>query len=137
VERVSAHEDPETTLIDFDALLPADAPHVRKILYEEAYEHLPRDPSVAIVVYIGVHNPKSYTAWHYHNGSSFFAVLQGRIEVEFEDEVRSFAAGDVYAEPIGKIHRAHNPDPAVKFVCVGFNATPPDREMVVSVEAPW
>jgi hypothetical protein len=36
---------------------------------------------------------------------------------------------------LGKIHRAHNPDPEVKFVCVG-NATPPDREMVTLVEAP-
>jgi quercetin dioxygenase-like cupin family protein len=134
---VSTNSDPKTAPIDFDALLPADAPHVRKVLFEAPYELLPRDPTVTVVVYIGVHNPGSYTAWHYHNGSSFFVVLQGQIEVEFQDEVRSFAVGDVYSEPIGKIHRAHNPDPEVKFVCVGFNATPPDREMVQSVEVPW
>ena len=132
--RVYPSQDPDTTLLDFDSLLPADVPHVRKVLYEAAYEHLPRDPSVNVVVYIGVHNPGSYTAWHYHNGASFFAVLQGRIEVEFDDEVRTFAVGDVYAEPIGKVHRAHNPDPDVKFVCVGFNATPPDKELVTAVE---
>ena len=134
---MSPDSDQQTALIDFDSLLPADLPHVRKVLYEAPYGLLPRDPSVTINVYIGVHNPLSYTAWHFHNGTSFFAVLQGRIEVEFEDEVRRFSAGDVYAEPIGKIHRAHNPDPELKFVCVGFNATPPDREMVTKVEVPW
>jgi quercetin dioxygenase-like cupin family protein len=135
-DAVSPDRDPQTALIDFDSLVPEDVPHVRKVLYEAPYEFLPRDPSVTINVYIGVHNPLSSTAWHFHNGASFFAVLQGRIEVEFEDEVRRFAAGDVYAEPIGRVHRAHNPDPEVKFVCVGFNATPPDREMVTQVEAP-
>lgn len=134
---MSAEKDPETALIDFDSLLPADEAHVRKVLFEGPYDLLPRDPSVTVNVYIGVHNPLSYTAWHFHNGSSFFAVLQGRIEVEFQDEVRRFSVGDVYAEPIGKIHRAHNPDPDQKFVCVGFNATPPDREMVTAVEVPW
>jgi quercetin dioxygenase-like cupin family protein len=133
---VSLDRDPTTALIDFDSLLPADVPHVRNVLYEAPYELLPRDPSVTITVYIGVHNTLSSTVWHYHNGASFFVVLQGRIEVEFEDEVRRFAVGDVYAEPIGKIHRAHNPDPEVKFVCVGFNATPPDRELVTAVDAP-
>jgi quercetin dioxygenase-like cupin family protein len=133
---LSSDADTQTALIDFDSLLPADVPHIRKMLYEAPYELLPRDPSVTISVYIGVHNPRSFTAWHYHNGASFFAVLQGRIEVEFEDEVRCFSAGDVYAEPIGKVHRAHNPDPEVKFVCVGFNATPPDQELVTTVEAP-
>jgi quercetin dioxygenase-like cupin family protein len=128
--------EPSTALIDFDGLLPADVPHVRRVLYEAPYDLLPRDPSVTITVYIGVHNPKSYTDWHYHNGSSFFAVLQGRIEVELADEVRSFSVGDVYSEPIGKVHRAHNPDPEVKFVCVGFNATPPGRELVTTVEEP-
>jgi quercetin dioxygenase-like cupin family protein len=128
--------EPSTALIDFDGLLPADVPHVRRVLYEAPYDLLPRDPSVTITVYIGVHNPKSYTDWHYHNGSSFFSVLQGRIEVEFADEVRSFSVGDVYSEPIGKVHRAHNPDPEVKFVCVGFNATPPGRELVTTVEEP-
>jgi quercetin dioxygenase-like cupin family protein len=126
--------EPSTSFIDFDSLLPADVPHVRRVLYEAPYDLLPRDPSVTITVYIGIHNPQSYTAWHYHNGSSFFAVLQGRIEVEFADEVRKFSAGDVYAEPIGVVHRAHNPDPEVKFVCVGFNATPPGLELVTTVE---
>ena len=133
---MSPDRNPTTALIDFDSLLPADVPHVRNVLYEAPYELLPRDPSVTITVYIGVHNPLSSTVWHYHNGASFFVVLQGGIEVEFEDEVRRFAVGDVYAEPIGKIHRAHNPDPEVKFVCVGFNATPPDRELVTAVDAP-
>lgn len=129
-------EGPAAARIDFDSLLPAGAEHVRKVLYEAPYGLLPRDPSVTINVYLGVHGPLSRTAWHFHNGSSFFAVLQGRIEVEFPDETRSYSAGDVYAEPIGKVHRAYNPDPELNFVCVGFNATPPDRELVTTVSAP-
>lgn len=134
---MSSDRELATALIDFDGLLPPDAVHVRKVLHEAPYELLPRDPSVTVNVYIGVHSPQSYTPWHFHNGSSFFVVLQGRINVEFQDEVRSYTPGDVYSEPIGKIHRAHNPDPDVNFVCVGFNATPPDREMVTTVEVPW
>jgi quercetin dioxygenase-like cupin family protein len=133
---VRPDRDPQTALIDFDSLLPAGEAHVRKVLYEAPYELLPKDPSAIVTVYLGVHNPLSSTVWHYHNGASFFVVLQGRIEVEFEDEVRRFAAGDVYAEPIGKAHRAHNPDPEVKFVCVGFNATPPGVELVTAVDGP-
>ncbi|HEU4451368.1 MAG TPA: cupin domain-containing protein [Gaiellaceae bacterium] len=122
--------------IDLDGLLPAGAEHVRAMLYEGPYGLLPRDPSVTINVYVGVHAPHSRTAWHFHNGASFFAVLQGRIEVEFADETRAYAAGDVYSEPIGKVHRAYNPDPELNFVCVSFNATPPDREMVTTISAP-
>jgi hypothetical protein len=42
---VSPDRDPQTGLIDFDNLVPADVPHVRKVLYEAPYELLPRDPS--------------------------------------------------------------------------------------------
>jgi quercetin dioxygenase-like cupin family protein len=122
--------------IDFDSLLPDGAAHVRSLLYEGAYDGLPRDPSVTVSVYVGVHAPLSRTAWHFHNGASFFAVLQGRIEVEFADETLTHRAGEVYSEPVGKVHRAYNPDPELNFVCVGFNVTPPGLELVTTVAEP-
>jgi quercetin dioxygenase-like cupin family protein len=126
--------------IDFDALVPEGASTVRKVLYEEPYELLPRDPTVSVNVYVGIIKAGARNAYHYHNGTSFFAVIQGRLRIEFQDEVREYSAGDVYCEPIGKIHRAENPDPEVDFICIGFNATAPEREMVVNLageEAPW
>jgi quercetin dioxygenase-like cupin family protein len=126
--------------IDFDSLVPAGASTVRKVLYEEPYELLPRDPSVSVNVYVGIIKAGARNAYHYHNGTSFFAVIQGRLRIEFQDEVREYSAGDVYVEPIGKIHRAENPDPEVDFICIGFNVTAPEREMVVNLvgeEAPW
>ena len=34
------------------------------------YDLLPRDPLVTVNVYIGVDNPLSYTALHFHNGTA-------------------------------------------------------------------
>jgi quercetin dioxygenase-like cupin family protein len=126
--------------IDFESLLPEGQTTVRKVLYEEPYALLPRDPSVSVNVYVGIIKAGARNAYHFHNGTSFFAVIQGRIRIEFEDETKEYAAGDVYVEPIGKIHRAENPDPDVDFVCIGFNVTAPEREMVVNLAgegAPW
>ncbi len=130
----------QTDRIDFDALVPAGATSARKVLYEEPYELLPRDQSVSVNVYVGVIKAGARNAWHYHNGTSFFAVIQGRIRIEFQDEVVEHVAGEVYTEPIGKVHRAENPDAEVDFVCIGFNVTAPEREMVVNLageQPPW
>ena len=67
-------------------------------------------------------------------------MIQGRIRIEFEDEVVEHVAGEVYTEPIGKVHRAENPDADVDFVCISFNVTAQAREMVVNLageEPPW
>lgn len=131
---------PEIPRIDFDSLIAEGATTVRKVLYEQPYDLLPRDPSVSINVYVGIIRAGAHNAYHFHNGTSFFVVLQGRIRVEFADEEREYTAGDVYCEPIGKVHRAHNPDPDVDFICIGFNVTAPEREMVVNLtgeQAPW
>jgi quercetin dioxygenase-like cupin family protein len=126
--------------IAFEDLLPEGSTSVRKVLYEQPYALLPRDPSVSVNVYVGIIKAGATNAYHFHNGTSFFAVIQGRIRIEFQDEVREYEAGDVYCEPIGKVHRAENPDADVDFVCIGFNVTAPDREMVVNLagdDPPW
>lgn len=130
----------EQLRIALDKLVPEGDSSVRKVLYEEPYSLLPRDPTVSINVYLGVIKALTCNSYHFHNGTSVFVVLQGRISIEFEDETKAYSAGDVYVEPIGKVHRACNPDPDVDFICVGFNLTAPEREMVVNVGAdqpPW
>jgi quercetin dioxygenase-like cupin family protein len=81
--------------------------------------------------------PGGTTSWHLHNGAGFFLVLQGRVTIEFKDYTRHYQAGDAYAEPIGVIHRAMNPEPDIPFLCVGFVVTPKDRDHVVNVKEPW
>ena len=54
--------------------------------------------------------PKGWTNFHCHNGATFFLALQGVFEAHFEEGILIRAkAGDVYSEPIGKMHRGHNP----------------------------
>ena len=42
-------------------------------------------------------------------------------------------AGDVYSEPIGKIHRGHNPRDDIATIGICFSATSPDREHITNV----
>jgi hypothetical protein len=58
---VSPGRDPQTALIDFDSLVPADVPRVRKVLDEAPYELLPRDTSVTINV-LSASTPRRPTA---------------------------------------------------------------------------
>jgi quercetin dioxygenase-like cupin family protein len=109
----------------------------RHLRYDQFYALLPRDPNVRVQIYTAEIVPGGYTDWHLHNGPAFFLVLQGRITIEFQETVRQYTVGDAYVEPIGVIHRAHNPDPATPFLCVGFALTPPDREPVVNMKQPW
>jgi hypothetical protein len=64
---------------------------------------------------------------------------QGVFEAEFEEGILVRAkAGDVYSEPIAKIHRGHNPHPELAYLCIGFCITAPDREPVTNVASrPW
>jgi hypothetical protein len=68
--------------------------------------------------------PGQYTNWHCHNGATFFVVLQGQFEAHFEEGVLIRAkAGEVYSEPIARIHRGHNPHPEIANLGIGL----PDR----------
>ena len=46
-------------------------------------------------------------------------------------------AGDVYSEPIGKMHRGHNPHPELPYLCIALCLTAPDREHVTNVVKAW
>jgi quercetin dioxygenase-like cupin family protein len=118
-------------------LKPGEQMH-RNVLFEAMYASLPRDPAVQIQIYNAEIAPGGYTNWHCHNGATFFVALQGMFEAEFADGVLVRAkAGDVYSEPIARIHRGHNPHPELSYVCIGFCVTAPDREHVTNVLQPW
>jgi quercetin dioxygenase-like cupin family protein len=110
----------------------------RNVLLDTLYASLPRDPEVKVQIYNAEIAPGGYTNWHCHNGATFFVALQGIFEAHFQEGVLIKAqAGNAYSEPIGKIHRGHNPHPDLPYLCVGFCLTSPDREHVTNVLQPW
>jgi len=110
----------------------------RNVLLDTLYASLPRDPEVKVQIYNAEIAPGGYTNWHCHNGATFFVSLQGAFEGHFQEGVLIRAkAGEVYSEPIGKIHRGHNPHPDLPFLCIAICLTAPDREHVTNVVQPW
>ena len=110
----------------------------RNVLFDRLYASMPKDPQVKVQIYNAEIAPGGYTNWHCHNGATFFIALQGIFEAEFQEGILVKAkAGDVYSEPIGKIHRGHNPHPDLPYLCIGVCITAPDREHVTSVVTPW
>lgn len=133
---IASSDVPDDLRLQLTGFVNAEVPYYRNVLYEELYERLPRDPTVRIRVYTGEVAPGVATDWHIHNGPSFFLIVQGRVVIEYQDGSAEYRAGEVFTEPIGKLHRAINPDDAVSLVAFAFVATPPDREHIVNVTAP-
>ena len=120
-----------------DYLKPGEQMH-RNVLFDALYASLPKDPAVRVQIYNAEIAPGGYTNWHCHNGATFFVALQGMFEAEFAEGVLTKArAGDVYSEPIARMHRGHNPHPDLAYLCIGFCITPPDRDHVTNVVQPW
>ena len=111
----------------------------RNVLFDQLYASLPKDPQAKVQIYNAEIAPGGYTNWHCHNGATFFVALQGVFEAEFEEGILVNAkAGDVYSEPIAKIHRGHNPHPELAYLCIGVCITAPDRDHVTNVKSrPW
>ena len=120
-----------------DGYLTAGEAFKRNILFDGLFASLPKDPNVKVQIYNAEIAPGGYTNWHCHNGATFFIALQGIFEAHFQDSVLRAKAGDVYSEPIAKIHRGHNPHPEVPYLCIGVAITAPDREHVTNVATPW
>src|SRR5262245_34572176 len=122
-----------------DGLLQPGQSFHRHVLFEQLVESLPKDPRAKLQIYNAEVAPGGYTGWHCHNGATFFIALQGVFEAEFEEGILVRAkAGDVYSEPIGKVHRGHNPHAELPYLCIGVAITPPDREHVTHfAERPW
>ena len=108
----------------------------RRELFDGLYASLPRDPEARVWIYSFEFLPKAYTVPHLHNGATFFLLLQGAFEAHFDDgTILRAKAGDVYSEPIGKVHRGHNPRDDIAAVGISFSATSPDREHITNVAA--
>jgi quercetin dioxygenase-like cupin family protein len=115
-------------------LVPPGQELHRRVLFDELYASIPKDPRAKVQIYTAEIVPKGWTNFHCHNGATFFLALQGIFEAHFEDGVLIRAkAGDVYSEPIGKMHRGHNPHDSIPYLCVGFCITAPDRDHVTDV----
>lgn len=120
--------------LEIAGLVPAGQELHRRVLFDQLYASLPKDPEAKVQIYTAEIVPHGWTNFHCHNGATFFLALQGVFEAHFEEGVLIRAkAGDVYSEPIGKMHRGHNPHATIPYLCVGFCITAPDREHVTNV----
>ena len=133
-----ALDDYKGLKLQLDGLVRPPAQFHRNLLFDQLYASIPKDPQVKVQIYNAEIAPLGFTNYHCHNGATFFIALQGIFEAHFQEGVLVTAkAGDVYSEPIGKIHRGHNPHPDLPFLCVALCLTAPDREHVTNVEKPW
>ena len=124
--------------LQIEGLLGEDEKFKRFVLFDQLYASLPRDPEARIQLYHYEIAPGGFTNWHCHNGATFFMVLQGEFEAHFEEGVLVRAkAGDVYSEPIGLMHRGHNPRSDIANIGIGISLTSPDREPVTSALQPF
>src|SRR5271155_513134 len=106
----------------------------RNVLFDQLYASIPKDPEAKVQIYTAELAPKGWTNFHCHNGATFFLALQGVFEAHFEEGILIRAkAGDVYSEPIGKMHRGHNPHESLPYLCVAICITAPDRDHVTNV----
>src|SRR5208283_1631852 len=102
-------------------------------LLDKLYASIPRDAEAKELIYTTQIAPMGRTNFHCHNGATFFLALQCIFEAHFEEGVLVRAkAGEVYSEPIGKMHRGHNPHPTIPYLCVAFCVTAPDRDHVTN-----
>lgn len=128
--------DLSTLALQVTGLLAEGGSHVRQVLFDEIERRLPRDSEARINVQLSELNPGRTASWHIHNGIVYFVVLRGLVTLQYEGESQHYAAGDVYTEPIGVVHRAFNPHPAVAASLIGFWVTAADRPHVTEVGAP-
>lgn len=130
----SSGSTPEELRMKIAGLVPAGDELYRNSIFEGVYASLPRDPEARIWIYSFEVLPGGYTNPHLHNGATFFVLMQGEFEAHFDDgSILRAKTGDVYSEPIGKIHRGHNPRSDISALGVSFSATSPDREHITNV----
>jgi quercetin dioxygenase-like cupin family protein len=120
--------------LKIQGLVPGGQELHRQVLFDQLYSSIPKDPEARVQVYTAEIVPKGWTNFHCHNGATFFLALQGIFEAHFEEGILIRAkAGDVYSEPIGKMHRGHNPHNTIPYLCIGFCITASDRPHVTNV----
>lgn len=134
VHALHAYKDMKLQLDGY--LQPGQALH-RNMLFDHLYAFAPKDPQVRVQLYNYEIAPGGFTNWHIHTGATFYLTLQGQFEGHFEEGVLIHGkAGEVYSEPIGKIHRGHNPHSEVTLLGIGVAWTSPHIEPIINVEPP-
>lgn len=109
----------------------------RNRLLDSLYAFVPKDPEIRVQIYNYEITPKGFTNWHIHTGATFYLTLQGMFEGHFEEGILVRGkAGEVYSEPMGKVHRGHNPHPELILQGIGIALTSPLIEPIINVEAP-
>ena len=122
--------------LPLSGIVPDGKQIFRNELFNDLYASLPRDPEARVWIYNFEFLPEAYRNPHLHNGATFFLLLQGEFEAYFDDgTILRAKAGDVYSEPIGKIHRGHNPRDDIAVIGVSFSVTSPDRDHITNVVA--
>lgn len=117
-------------------LKPGQSLH-RNMLFDALYDFIPKDPQAQIQVYNYEIAPGAFTNWHIHTGATFYLTLQGQFEGHFEEGVLIRGKpGEVYSEPIGKVHRGHNPHGEVILQGIGIAITSPHIAPIINVEPP-
>jgi quercetin dioxygenase-like cupin family protein len=107
--------------LKIQGLVPEGQELQRQVLFDQLYSSIPKDPEARVQVYTAEIVPKGWTNFHCHNGAPFFLALQGIFEAHFEEGILIRAkAGDVCSEPIGRMHRGHNPHNTIPYLCIGF-----------------
>ena len=127
--------DSATLALRISGLLPEDGSHIRQVLFDEIESRSPRDPEARINIQLSELNPGRNASWHVHNGIVYFVLLRG-VSLQYEGRTEHYSAGDVYTEPIGVVHRAHNPHPEIAAALIGFWVTAAERPHITEVSAP-
>ena len=72
---------------------------------------------------------------HSHPGQVFVYVLDGELTVDVDGEPRqSFAAGDVFEEPVGRAMQGRNLDASSPAAIVVFQVGDADKPMMIKAE---
>jgi quercetin dioxygenase-like cupin family protein len=123
--------------MQLDGYLKAGQALNRNMLFDAMYEQIPKDPKAHVQIYNYEISPGGFTNWHIHTGATFYLTLQGLFEGHFEEGVLIRGTpGAVYSEPLGKIHRGHNPHKEVTLLGIGIAVTSPGIEAIINVEPP-
>lgn len=134
--RLLSQLDPEFVL-RLSGYATEEKPLYRGDLFDELESRIPKDPQVKVRFYIGEVYPRGRTAWHYHNALLYTVVIQGTITIEFQDRSVTYRPGDVFAEPMGVVHRGYNASDEIPMVGIAQSITSPHLDHTVSVKDPW
>ena len=140
MERPPDHEQvelPEELILQLTGIATDESPFHRRTVLEAITAALPKDPHANVLMYTAEIRPGAVSAWHLHTGPLFCLVLQGRAIVEFEDEEVEYVAGQAFIEPVGRFHRARNPQASGSTVSVAVQLWSPEVPGTIQAKAPW